>query len=102
MLEGLLLAWVVGTPAAQATLKEAATALADFRAEDALVLLEKAKAQGPHDHADYVLLYEDVGITYAYLENTDHALSAFRMMLSLDPSSAISYTFSPKVTFFCE
>lgn len=102
MLEGLVLAWIVGTPEAQATLKEAAAALADFRAEDALVLLEKAKTQGPHDHADHVLLYEELGITYAYLENTDHALSAFRMMLALDPARAISYTLSPKVTFVFE
>jgi tetratricopeptide (TPR) repeat protein len=92
----------LASPEAEATLKEADAALADFRPEDALALLQKAKAQGPHRHADHVKLYESLGIAHAYLEKNEAALEAFRVMLALDPARAISYTLSPKVTFVFE
>ncbi len=81
---------------------DAARALADFRPDDAVRLLEAAKTEGPYTHADHVRLYEQLGIAYAYLERSDDAVAAFVTMLSLDRSRAISYTLSPKVTFLFE
>jgi tetratricopeptide (TPR) repeat protein len=86
-----------GTP-----LEQGAKALADFRAEDAVQLLERAKAEGPYLRADYIKLYEELGVAYAYLERNQDALQAFDMLLALDPGRAISYTLSPKVTFLFE
>lgn len=97
MLPALLLSLVVSSP-----IDDAAKALADFRPEDAVKLLEAAKAAGPHPHAQHVRLYEQLGIAYAYLEKKDEAVAAFVTMLSLDRTRAISYTLSPKVTFLFE
>lgn len=80
----------------------AATALADFRPEDAVRLLEAAKTEGPYAHPEHVRLYEQLGIAYAYLGRSEDAVGAFTTMLSLDPTRAISYTLSPKVTFLFE
>jgi hypothetical protein len=83
-------------------LEAAAEALADFRPEDAVPLLERAKDEGPFRHADHLRLYEQLGVAHAYLEQKREALEAFRMLLALDPGHAISYTLSPKVTFLFE
>ena len=88
--------------AAQSPVDRAAAALADFRPEDAVQLLEEAKASGPFLHAEHVRLYEQLGIAYAYLERSEEAVQAFVTMLALDPTRAISYTLSPKVTFLFE
>jgi hypothetical protein len=87
---------------AQSSLDRAARALADFRPDEAVALLTKAKDEGPYAHADHVRLYEQLGIAYAYLERADDAKHAFDVMLALDPTRAISYTLSPKVTFLFE
>jgi hypothetical protein len=83
-------------------LEQAAKALSDFRAEEAVALLEKAKKEGPYGHADYIRLYEQLGIAYGYLDKNEEALKAFEMLLALDAGKAISYTLSPKVTFLFE
>ncbi len=80
----------------------AATALADFRPDDAVRMLEAAKDKGPYGHFEHVRLYEQLGIAYAYLGRSEDAVGAFTTMLSLDPTRAISYTLSPKVTFLFE
>lgn len=84
------------------SLEKGAHALAEFRAEDAVVNLEKAKSEGPYSRAEHIKLYEQLGIAYAYVERSDDALAAFNTLLALDPGRAISYTLSPKVTFLFE
>lgn len=97
MLLTLALLTVAASP-----IDQAATALADFRPEDAVRLLQEAKSGGPYTHTEHVRLYEQLGIAYAYLERPEEAVSAFVTMLSLDRTRAISYTLSPKVTFLFE
>lgn len=83
-------------------LERATTALAEFRVDDALTLLDHARKAGPHTHADYVKIYEQLGIAYAYLEREPEATQAFEMLLHLDPGHLLSYTLSPKATFLFE
>lgn len=64
--------------------------------------MEKAKNEGPYSRADYIRLFEQLGIAYAYLERSQDALASFDTLLALDPGRAISYTLSPKVTFLFE
>ena len=97
-----LFALVLAAEPASENIRAAVSALADFRPEDAVVLLERAKDEGPHIHADHVLLYEQLGVAYAYLDRAADAERAFQTMLALDPSGGISYTLSPKVTFLFE
>lgn len=96
----LLALTCAASPAAPDAIALAEAALADFRPEDAVQLLESA--EGPHDYRRHVLLYEQLGIAYAYLDRAEDAVGAFRRMLALDPSRALSYTLSPKVTFLFE
>jgi hypothetical protein len=96
--EGLLLLALAATD----SLDKAAKALSDFRPDDAVELLTQAKEEGPYTHEDHVRLYEQLGIAYAYLERGDDARHAFDVMLALEPTRAISYTLSPKVTFLFE
>ncbi len=84
------------------SLDKGVSALKDFRADDAIVHLQRAEDEGPYCYEDYVLLYEQLGIAYIYLDRKAEALAAFDMLLTLDPSFAISYTLSPKVTFVFE
>jgi hypothetical protein len=84
------------------SLDQAAKALADFRADEAITLLERAKEEGPYSRKDLILLYEELGVANAYLDKQDAALGAFDVLLALDPGHAISYTLSPKVTFIFE
>lgn len=95
---GLILLLAPGTE----VLDRAEEALADFRPEDAVNLLELAKEGGPYSHEDHVRLYQQLGIAYAYLDRPEAAQAAFGTMLALDPKAAISYTLSPKVTFLFE
>lgn len=99
--EVLLLLALLASPG-KSSLDLAAEALADFRPDDAVKLLTKAKDEGPYLHADHVRLYEQLGIAYAYLEKPEDAKHAFEVMLALEPTHAISYTLSPKVTFLFE
>jgi hypothetical protein len=84
------------------SLDKGSHALQEFRGEDAVVILERAKSEGPYTRADHIRLYELLGIAYAYVERSDDALAAFDTLLALDPGRAISYTLSPKVTFLFE
>jgi tetratricopeptide (TPR) repeat protein len=84
------------------SLDEGAKALADFKVEDAAAFLEKALKEGPYALADHARLYEQRGIAFAYLDRPDDALSAFDLLLALDPGRAIRYTLSPKVTLLFE
>lgn len=83
-------------------LEQGVAALVDFRADDAVALLERARNEGPYTRAEHIELYEQLGVAYAYLERTEDALDAFDMLLAIDPGRAISYTLSPKVTFLFE
>jgi hypothetical protein len=97
----VLLLLALAAPA-KGALDRAAAALADFRPDEAAVLLTKAKGEGPYAHADYVRLHELLGVANAYLEKPEEAKQAFDVMLALEPTRAISYTLSPKVTFLFE
>lgn len=100
-----LLSALAAGPAASpstASLEAGIAALADFRAEDAIQLLERARYEGPYALADHIRLFEQLGIAYAYVERGPDALAAFDTLLALDPAHAISYTLSPKVTFLFE
>src|SRR5688572_29310831 len=92
---------LVAAPKGRA-LDQGAKALVDFRPEEAIVLLERAKTEGPYGYDDHAKLYEQLGIAYAYLDRSEDALAAFDMLLAIDPTRAISYTLSPKVTFLFE
>lgn len=95
-----LVALIAVTPGE--AIDDATEALAEFRPADAVQILEGLEGKGPLVHADHVMLYEQLGIAYAYLDRPDDAVAAFLKMLALDPSRAISYTLSPKVTFLFE
>lgn len=83
-------------------IERAARLLEQFQVEPALDALEHAQSSGPFSYEDYVRLFEQRGIAYAYLGNKPSAAQAFDMVLALDPGHAISYTLSPKVTFLFE
>ncbi len=85
-----------------ALIEDGAAALAAFDVDKAVALLERARAAGPHRHGDYVRLYEQLGIAYAYLEREADALAAFEMLLVLEPGHLLSYTLSPRATFLFE
>jgi tetratricopeptide (TPR) repeat protein len=98
----LLLAGVLITAPAGGALDAAIGALDDYRVKEAIALFEKAKLEGPYDHASYVRLFEQLGIAYAYDGRTDDALKAFEVLLELDPAHALRYSLSPKVTLVFE
>jgi hypothetical protein len=81
-----------------ATLAQATAALAAYQVDEALGLLQRALAQGPHPHDEHAALYEQLGIAYSYLERRPEALAAFDMLLAIDPGHALSYNLSPKAT----
>lgn len=83
---------------ARAALDEGRAALAEFRVEDALSALERAKAAGPLAYADHVALWEQLGIAHGYLDHEAEARAAFAEVLALDPGHALAYTLSPKAT----
>jgi hypothetical protein len=85
--------------AAAEALERGSALLAAFQVAEALPLLERARAAGPHDHAEHVRIYEQLGIAYAYLERERDAVAAFDVLLDLDPGHVLSYELSPKVTF---
>jgi len=84
------------------SLDQGCTALAEYRVEEAVALLQRARGEGPYEYPDHVRLYEQLGLAYAYLDRKEQALQSFDMLLALDPGHAISYTLSPKVTFLFE
>lgn len=88
--------------AGEQDLRRGAAALADFQPDEALPLLEQARREGPHAHAVYAAIFEQLGIAYAYLEREEAAIAAFDMVLALDPVRFLSYELSPKVTFLFE
>lgn len=98
----LLLAQAAANTSGASSIEKGTQALADFRPEAAVALLEQARSEGPYRHEQHVKLYEQLGVAYAYLERADDAVEAFGIMLALQPTAAISYTLSPKVTFLFE
>lgn len=83
-------------------LKRGQEALAKYQLQDALESLERARQAGPYNWDDHVLLYEQLGIAYAYAGQPEQALASFEMMLALDHLHVLSYTLSPKATFVFE
>ncbi len=86
----------------EAALDRAAAALAEFRVNDALKDLDRARAAGPYRHEVLVRLYEQLGIAYAYQKDEARAMQAFETLLALDPGHLLPYTLSPQVTFLFE
>ena len=80
-------------------IERGATALAEFRVDEALAALEQARSRGPYAYEDHVRLYEQLGVAYAYLERESDALATFEKLLALAPGHLLSYTLSPKATF---
>ncbi len=75
-------------------------ALAKQDVDEAKVALDAAdKGGGPLDHDAIVTLWEQRGIAAAYADDDKAAISAFDMMLALEPNHLLSYTLSPKATF---
>lgn len=89
-------------PDAARDLAAGVEALAGFRVEQALGLLQRARDGGPHLREHYVRVHEQIGIAHAYLGAEQSALDAFDMLLSLAPGHLLSYTLSPKATFVFE
>jgi hypothetical protein len=88
-------------------IKQGASALAEFRVDEALPLLESARSAGPYAHATHIQLYQQLGIAYAYGVKDDKslevkALTAFDMLLTLDPGHVLSYNLSPQATLLFE
>ena len=78
-------------------------ALARQDVDQARTALDDAERNGgPLDHAANVTLWEQRGIAAAYLGDHDRALSAFDMLLALDPGHVLSYHLSPQATFVFE
>ena len=83
----LLLA-LAAAPHGAKSLADGQKALVDFRPEEAMQLLEKAKTEGPYGYADHAKLYEQLGIAYAYLDLTDKAPEAFDTLLECGANPA--------------
>ena len=83
-------------------LEQGAQAVKELRANEAIVLLEKARTEGPWSYAEHARLYEQLGIAYSYEGRSNEALAAFQTLLAIDPGHALAYTLSPKVTFLFE
>jgi tetratricopeptide (TPR) repeat protein len=98
MIAALMLALIAGTGA----LDRGTEAVEQFRVDDAIDLLTRAESEGPYGHADYVRLYEQLGIALAYAERTEESIAAFDRMLALAPDHALSYSLSPKATLVFE
>jgi tetratricopeptide (TPR) repeat protein len=81
-----------------APLLAARTALANFAPEKARPSLERAREQSPYPHEELILLYEQLGILFAYLEDEERALEAFRYLLTIAPQHAVAYGLGPSVT----
>ena len=81
-------------------LAEGKSALAKSELDTAKATLDAV--QGPLAHAANVTLWEQRGITAAYLEDEAGATTAFEQLLALDPGHFLSYTLSPKATFLFE
>ena len=96
----LLVALLVTT--ATTSLEAGVRANQEFRGDEAIALLERARTEGPYTHSDFARLYEQLGIAYARAGRAEEAESAFSVALTLDHARAISYTLSPKVTFVFE
>lgn len=83
-------------------LERAVRALAEFKVDQALADLQRARAAEPHRHETLVTINEQLGIAHAYLGNETEAMAAFEMLLALDPGHLLSYTLSPRATFVFE
>jgi hypothetical protein len=79
-----------------------AAALAGFRLDEAVALLEQARTAAPLRFSDYVRLHEQLGIAYAYRGDQELATRAFGYLLDAQPDHLLSYTLSPKATFLFE
>lgn len=83
-------------------LERAARKLASYEAREALALLAQVERAGGLSYEAHVKLYELRGIAHAYAQERSAALEAFDVLLALDPTHAVSYNLSPKVTFLFE
>ena len=96
MLSWIAMAMIAGS------LEQGMAALERYDLKRAAQLLNQATKEGPYRLDRYLRLYEQLGITHAYLEQEASSLAAFDMLLALEPGYALSYTLSPKATFLFE
>lgn len=85
-----------------AALNEGLQALEDLDLFAAEQKLNEALSAGPYKLEQVVALYAALGITRAYLEDEEGALSAFGKLLAVAPGHSLAYTTSPKATFLFE
>ena len=100
----IILVWLLGAtvPAGTSSLERGTEALARLEMGQAEVYLERALDEGPYRRAEFIQLYEKLGILYAYLDRAEDARRVFDILLALDPGHILPYTLSPKVTFLFE
>lgn len=96
----LVAALILSAVPKEAEVEAAEKALADFRPEEAVRILDAV--EGPLAYETHIRVHEQLGIAHAYLEQPEEAVASFRRMLALDPARALPYTLSPKVTFLFE
>ena len=77
-------------------------ALAKLDVDQTKVALDAVEHSGPLDHKTNVTLWEQRGISAAYVDDEATATTAFDMLLALDPAHFLSYELSPKATLVFE
>jgi hypothetical protein len=77
-------------------------ALARQDVDEAKAALDAVEKAGPLDHETNVTLWEQRGIAAAYVDDEAAAVTAFDMLLALDPAHFLSYQLSPKATLVFE
>ena len=87
---------------AQKHLAVGTAALAKLEVDEAKVALDAVEKSGPLDHKTNVTLWEQRGIAAAYVDDEPSAITAFDMLLALDPAHFLSYELSPKATLVFE
>jgi hypothetical protein len=87
---------------APAKLAQGSEALAKLDVDAAKAALDQVEAAGPLDHDTNVRLWEQRGIAAAYTDDEATAMTAFDMLLALDPAHFLSYELSPKATLVFE
>jgi hypothetical protein len=80
----------------------ASKALEALDVDTAKATLDRVGARAPLEYAAHVQLWEQRGITAAYVDDVATAKTSFGMLLALDPGHYLSYTLSPKATFVFE
>jgi len=73
--------------------------LTDGEPAQAVAVIARAVAQGPHRHRTHVQMYEQLGRAYAFQDKEPEAVDAYVKLLALSPGHLLSYHLSAKATF---